>query len=133
LGNYRRDPAWTQSPAGTPPRRPAPTGERLLAGSAPRPASRFLKASSSRRYESGYGDSGYGDLDRSYAREPLYGSSSRTSPYDTSSTAGYGTEASYAPVSEAPVGGTDDPDPVQGGTLHETEVPVVDAYDERRS
>jgi hypothetical protein len=89
-------------------------------------ASRFLKASSSRRYESGYGDSGYGDLDRSYAREPLYGTSSRTSPYDTSSTAGYGTEASYAPVSDAPVGGTDDPDPVQGETLR-------DIYDERRT
>jgi ElaB/YqjD/DUF883 family membrane-anchored ribosome-binding protein len=85
-------------------------------------ASRFMKASSSRRYESGYGD-----LDRSYAREPLYGTSSyRTSPYDTSSTAGYGTEASYAPVSDAPVGGTDDPDPVQGETLR-------DVYDERRT
>ena len=89
-------------------------------------ASRFLKASSGHRYESGYGDSGYGDLDRSYAREPLYGTSSRTSPYDTSSTAGYGTEASYAPVSDALVGGTDDPDPVQGETLR-------DIYDERRT
>jgi hypothetical protein len=89
-------------------------------------ASRFLKASSSRRYESGYGDSGYGDLDRSYARKPLYGTSSRTSPYDTSSTAGYGTEASYAPVSDAPVGGTYDPDPVGGETLR-------DLYDERRT
>ena len=84
-------------------------------------ASRFMKASSSRRYESGYGD-----LDRSYAREPLYGTSSRTSPYDTSSTAGYGTEASYAPVSDAPVGGTYDPDPVQGE-------PLGDVYDERRT
>jgi hypothetical protein len=84
-------------------------------------ASRFLKASSSRRYESGYGD-----LDRTYAREPLYGTSYRTSPYDTSSTAGYGTEASYAPVSDAPVAGTYDPDPVQGETLR-------DVYDERRS
>jgi hypothetical protein len=89
-------------------------------------ASRFLKASSSRRYESGYGDSAYGDLDRSYAREPLYGTSYRTSPYDTSSTAGYGTEASYAPVSDAPVGGTYDPDPVGGETLR-------DVYDERRT
>ncbi|HEV2927080.1 MAG TPA: hypothetical protein VGW74_00170, partial [Propionibacteriaceae bacterium] len=74
-------------------------------------ASRFMKASSSRRYESGYGD-----LDRSYAREPLDGTSSyRTSPYDTSATvgttAGYGTEASYTPVSDAPVGSTYDPDP----------------------
>jgi ElaB/YqjD/DUF883 family membrane-anchored ribosome-binding protein len=89
-------------------------------------ASRFMKASSSRRYESGYGD-----LDRSYAREPLYGTSSyRTSPYDTSATvgttAGYGTEASYAPVSDAPVGGTYETDPVGGETLR-------DVYDERRS
>jgi hypothetical protein len=89
-------------------------------------ASRFMKASSSRRY-----DSGYGDLDRSYAREPLSGTSSyRTSPYDISATvgttAGYGTEASYAPVSDAPVGGTYDPDPVGGE-------PLRDIYDERRS
>jgi hypothetical protein len=89
-------------------------------------ASRFMKASSSRRYESGYGD-----LDRSYAREPLYGTSPyRTSPYDTSATvgttAGYGTEASYAPVSDAPVGGTNETDPVGGETLR-------DVYDERRS
>ncbi len=84
-------------------------------------ASRFLKASSSRRYESGSGG-----LDRTYAREPLYGTSSRTSPYDTSSTAGYGTEASYAPVSDAPVGGTYDPDPVGGETFR-------DVYDERRT
>jgi hypothetical protein len=89
-------------------------------------ASRFMKASSSRRYESGYGD-----LDRSYAREPLYGTSSyRTSPYDTTAsvgtTAGYGTEASYAPVSDAPVGSTYETDPVGGETLR-------DIYDERRS
>jgi hypothetical protein len=89
-------------------------------------ASRFMKASSSRRYESRYGD-----LDRSYAREPLYGTSSyRTSPSDTSATvgttAGYGTEASYAPVSDAPVGGTYETDPVGGETLR-------DVYDERRS
>jgi len=89
-------------------------------------ASRFLKASSSRRYESGYGD-----LERSYAREPLYGTSSyRTSPYDTTAsvgaTAGYGTEASYAPVSDTPVGSTYEADPVGGETLR-------DIYDERRS
>jgi hypothetical protein len=89
-------------------------------------ASRILKASSSRRYESGYGD-----LERSYAREPLYGTSSyRTSPYDTTAsvgtTAGYGTEASYAPVSDAPVGSTYEADPVGGETLR-------DIYDERRS
>ena len=89
-------------------------------------ASRFMKASSSRRYESGYGD-----LERSYAREPLYGTSSyRTSPYDTTATvgttAGYGTEASYAPVSDAPVGGNYETDPVGGETLR-------DIYDEGRS
>jgi hypothetical protein len=89
-------------------------------------ASRFLKASSSRRYESGYHD-----LDRSYAREPLYGTSSYPpSPSATSATggttAGYGTEASYTPVSDAPVGSTYAPDPVGGETLR-------DVYDERRS
>ena len=89
-------------------------------------ASRFMKASSSRRYESGYGD-----LERSYAREPLYGTSSyRTSPYDTTAsvgtTAGYGTEVSYAPGSDAPVGSTYEADPVGGETLR-------DIYDERRS
>jgi hypothetical protein len=89
-------------------------------------ASQFMKASSNRRYESGYGD-----LERSYAREPLYGTSSyRTSPYDTTATvgttAGYGNEASYVPVSDAPVGGTYETDPVGGETLR-------DVYDERRS
>jgi hypothetical protein len=82
-------------------------------------ASRLLKASSSRRYESRHGD-----LDRSYAREPLYGTSSyATSPYDTSATvgttAGYDTEASYASVSDAPVGSTFDPDPIQGEPLRD--------------
>ena len=66
-------------------------------------ASRFLKASSSRRYESGYqsyGGGGY-DYDRTYS----------TSRYDTRT---YDTGTTT-------------------GTLYETEVPVVDAYDERRS
>jgi len=73
-------------------------------------ASRFLKASSSRRYESGYqsyGDVGY---DRAY-----------TSPYDTRSydTTTYDTGTAY------PAGTT--------GTTYDTEVAVVDVYDERRS
>jgi hypothetical protein len=64
-------------------------------------ASRFMKASSSRRYESGsqsYGDGGY---DRSYA----------TSPYDTRTS--YDTGTSYP-----------------SGTRYETEVPVVGTYDD---
>jgi hypothetical protein len=98
-------------------------------------ASRFMKASSSRRYQSGYAASDYPDLDRSYAREPLYGTSTYTSPYDTTATvgtsAGYGTEASYAPVADAPVTdtpvvGTYDPDPTLGE-------PLPDPRDERRS
>jgi hypothetical protein len=75
-------------------------------------ASRFLKASSSRRYESSYrsyGDVGY---DRAY-----------TSPYDTRSydtttydTTTYDTGTAYP-----------------AGTTYDTEVAVVDVYDERRS
>jgi hypothetical protein len=67
-------------------------------------ASRFLKASSSRRYQSGYQGSGNG-----------YGRTS-TSPYDTRTAYDTGT----------PLVGTYDPDPVQGE-------PLRDAYDERRS
>ena len=71
-------------------------------------ASRFLKASSSRRYQSGYQSYGAGgyDYDRTYA----------TSRYDTRT---YDTGTSYAGTTT--------------GTRYETEVPVVDAYDERRS
>jgi hypothetical protein len=86
-------------------------------------ASRFLKASSSRRYESRseeYGDRGYG---RTY-----------TSPYDTRTDHGtgarYETDVPYAqsttPAVGTPVVGTYDPDPVQGE-------PLSDLYDERRS
>jgi hypothetical protein len=86
-------------------------------------ASRFLKASSGRRYESGYGSSGDGGSRRAY-----------TSPYDTrtssSSGARYETEVPYAPsttpATGTPVVGTYDPDPVQGE-------PLGAAYDERRS
>jgi hypothetical protein len=82
-------------------------------------ASRFLKASSSRRYESGYQrDGGY---DRAYA-----------SPYNTRASYGTGTAYPTGTTSgtrydtEVPVVGTYDPDPVQGEALG-------DAYDERRS
>jgi hypothetical protein len=86
-------------------------------------ASRFLKASSGRRYESAYGSSGDGGSRRAY-----------TSPYDTrtssSSGARYETEVPYAPATTpatgTPVVGTYDPDPAQGE-------PLGDAYDERRS
>jgi hypothetical protein len=85
-------------------------------------ASRFLKASSSRRYQSSYQGSGDG-YGRSYA-----------SPYDTRTAyatgARYETEVPYAPsttpAAGTPVVGTYDPDPVQGE-------PLSDAYDERRS
>jgi hypothetical protein len=80
-------------------------------------ASRFLKASSSRRYQSGYQSYGDGGYDRTY-----------TSPYDTRTA--YGTGTAYTTgtryETEVPVVGTDDPDRVQGE-------PLRDAYDERRS
>jgi hypothetical protein len=86
-------------------------------------ASRFLKASSSRRYESSYGTSGDGGYRRA-----------STSPYDTrtssSTGARYETDVPYAPsttpATGTPVVTTYDPDPVQGE-------PLGDAYDERRS
>jgi hypothetical protein len=76
-------------------------------------ASRFLKASSSRRYQAGqegYGDGGYG---RTYAAD-IYGTGTT-----------YGTGTRYE-TTEVPVTGTYDPDPVQGE-------PLPDAYDQRRS
>jgi hypothetical protein len=88
-------------------------------------ASRFLKASSSRRYQSGpdYQGSGDGGYRRAY-----------TSPYDTRTAyttgARYESEVPYAPsttpAAGTPVVGTYDPDPVEGE-------PLRDAYDERRS
>jgi hypothetical protein len=53
-------------------------------------ASRFLKASSSRRYESGYRSLGAGDDDRTYA----------TSPYDTRTSYDTGRYETEAPVTE---------------------------------
>jgi hypothetical protein len=81
-------------------------------------ASRFLKASSGRRYQSSYqrsGDSGY---DRTYA----------TSPYDTRTSYDTGTSSTTGAryETQVPVVGTYDPDPVQGA-------PLRDAYHERRS
>jgi hypothetical protein len=81
-------------------------------------ASRFMKASSSRRYESGYQSYGNGGYDRTYA----------TSPYDTRT---YGTGTAYETTgtryeTEVPVAGTYDPDLVEAE-------PLGDAYDERRS
>ena len=80
-------------------------------------ASRFLKASSSRRYESSYGSSGDGGYRRA-----------STSPYDTRT---YGAGTSYGTTgtrydTEVPVAGTYDPDPLQAE-------PLSDAYDDRRS
>jgi len=86
-------------------------------------ASRFLKASSSRRYQFGYSGGGDGGYRRGY-----------TSPYDTRTAyttgARYESDVPYAPsttpATGTPVVGTYDPDPVEGE-------PLRDAYDERRS
>jgi hypothetical protein len=87
-------------------------------------ASRFLKASSSRRYESTYGSLSDGDYRQAY-----------TSPYDTRTA--YGTGSRYetevppyapstTPATGTPVVGAYDPEPVQGE-------PLGDAYDQRRA
>jgi hypothetical protein len=78
-------------------------------------ASRFLKASSSRRYESSYGS-----YDRTY-----------TSPYDTR-TYGAGTayDTGYGTGTPADTTTTTVYEP---GTRYETEVPVAGTYDDRRS
>ena len=86
-------------------------------------ASRFLKASSSRRYESSYRRSDGGGYGRTY-----------TSPYDTRTAYGtgtrYETDVPYAPsttpATGTPVVGAYDPDPVQGE-------PLGDALGERSS
>jgi len=80
-------------------------------------ASRFLKASSSRRYQSGYQGDG-GGYDRTYA----------TSPYDTRTSYATGTSSTTGAryETQVPVVGTSDPDPVQ-------REPLRDAYDQRRA
>jgi hypothetical protein len=93
-------------------------------------ASRIMKATSSRRYESGsesYGDRSY---DRTYATGAFDTGTSTTSTFETGSAGTYATEVPYAPATTpatgTPVVGTYDPDPVQGE-------PLGAAYDERRS
>jgi hypothetical protein len=96
-------------------------------------ASRFMKASSSQRYRSGYGnDAGDGGY-RSYAipSDRLYDTSATTGTAITADPAytgsDYGTEATYTGVTtETPVVGSFDPDPIQGE-------PLRDPLDERRS
>jgi hypothetical protein len=81
-------------------------------------ASRFLKASSSRRYEASHGGYGDGGNARTYATDP-YAAGAR-----------YQAEVPYAPsttpAAGTPVVGAHDPEPVQGE-------PLRDPYDERRS
>ena len=88
-------------------------------------ASRFLKASSSRRYESGSESSGDQSYDRSYAT-----GSYDTGTFETGSAGTYATEAPYAPATTPATGtpgvGTYDPDPAQGELLG-------DPLDDRRS
>jgi hypothetical protein len=89
-------------------------------------ASRFMKASSSRRYESG--SESYGD--RSYATGSYDTGTSTTSTFETGSAGTYATEVPYAPATTPATGtpgvGTYDPDPVQGA-------PLGDPLDDRRS
>jgi hypothetical protein len=89
-------------------------------------ASRFLKASSSRRYQSG--SESYGD--RSYATGSYDTGTSTTSTFETGSAGTYATEVPYAPATTPATGtpgvGTYDPDPVQGE-------PLGDPLDDRRS
>jgi hypothetical protein len=93
-------------------------------------ASRFMKASSSRRYQSGsesYGDRSY---DRTYATGSYDTGTSTTSTFETGSAGTYATEVPYAPATTPATGtpgvGTYDPDPVQGE-------PLGDPLDDRRS
>jgi hypothetical protein len=98
-------------------------------------ASRFMKASSGRRYQSesqGYGDGGYR---RTYAADASstgtsYGSEAYGSEAGYAAETRYDTEVPYAPATTpaagTPVVGTYDPTPVEGE-------PLGDANDERRS
>src|SRR5829696_578127 len=89
-------------------------------------ASRFMKASSSRRYQSG--SESYGD--RSYATGSYDTGTSTTSTFETGSAGTYATEVPYAPATTPATGtpgvGTYDPDPAQGELLG-------DPLDDRRS
>ncbi|MFL6103745.1 MAG: hypothetical protein ACJ74K_10590 [Actinomycetes bacterium] len=89
-------------------------------------ASRFMKASSSRRYQSG--SESYGD--RTYATGSYDTGTSTTSTFETGSAGTYATEVPYAPATtpatSTPVVGTYDPDPAQGE-------PLGDPLDDRRS
>ena len=89
-------------------------------------ASRFMKASSSRRYQSG--SESYGD--RTYATGSYDTGTSTTSTFETGSAGTYATEVPYAPATtpatSTPGVGTYDPDPVQGE-------PLGDPLDDRRS
>jgi hypothetical protein len=97
-------------------------------------ASRFMKASSSRRYQSGsesYGDRSYDrSYDRTYATGSYDAGTSTTSTFETGSAGTYATEVPYAPATTPGTGtpgvGTYDPDPVQGE-------PLGDPLDDRRS
>jgi hypothetical protein len=93
-------------------------------------ASRLLKASSSRRYQSGsesYGDRSY---DRTYATGSYDTGTSTTSTFKTGSAGTYATEVPYPPATTPATGtpgvGTYDPDTVTGE-------PLGDPLDERRS
>jgi hypothetical protein len=85
-------------------------------------ASRFLKASSSRRYESRYQSYGDGDYDRTYATG-TYTGGAYTEPGYTEPAY---TDPAYPGTTGTPVVGTYDPTPVPGE-------PVRDTYDDRRS
>jgi hypothetical protein len=88
-------------------------------------ASRFMKASSSRRYQSGSES-----YDRTYATGSYDTGTSTTSTFETGSAGTYATEVPYAPATTPATGtpgvGTYDPDPVQGE-------PLGDSLDDRRS
>jgi hypothetical protein len=83
-------------------------------------ASRFLKASSSRRYESAYGDLGDNGAARSRATGSYRSPYSTVTAYDDTATYDTGTAYETDPAYEP-------------GTRYETEVPVTGAYDDRRS
>jgi hypothetical protein len=93
-------------------------------------ASRFMKASSSRRYQSrpqGYGDGGYR---RTYAADTYSTGTSYGTDVGYAAEARYDADVPYAPATTpaagTPVVGTYDPTPAEGE-------PLGDPYNERRS